>query len=314
MSPAPTLRVERALLRQGVRRLACIDEVGRGALAGPVSVGVTVVDLSVGPAPRGLRDSKLLTGKARQALLPGLRRWPLASAVGHAQSSEIDAAGILGALRVAAARAFAELGDATLADADLALLDGSHDWLRVPQRSDALFPDPRDEAAEQLADLRLLPRTVVTRVRADMSCAGVAAASVLAKCARDAIMVDLDRGHPQYGWAQNKGYSAPEHIAALRRYGTCPLHRLSWNLPGVGESPDGVAVCPDDLGSAPDDPEFAQDDPGFAGDALGLASADREVPPHDLELGAADPDRAAADLEVAVLALGRPGAARSLPG
>jgi ribonuclease HII len=231
-TPSPTLRVERAMLRTGEPVLACIDEVGRGALAGPVTVGVAVVSLETGTAPRGLRDSKLLTPAARLALLPKLRRWPVAHAVGHAGADEVDAVGILAALRVAAARAF---GDLDLRP-ELALLDGSHDWLTPPVEAEALFPDPRAEAASALADLTLLPPRVVTKVKADLTCAGVAAASVLAKCARDAIMIELSGRHPEYGWALNKGYSAPEHVAALREHGPCVLHRRSWNLP-IGDDP-----------------------------------------------------------------------------
>ena len=231
MTQAPTLRVERALLRAGANTLACVDEVGRGALAGPVSVGVVVLDLGVGSAPTGLRDSKLLTPRARRELLPRLRRWPIASAVGHADPYEVDAVGIICALRVAAARAFARLGMAP----DQALLDGNHDWLSVPEEPDALFPDPRRAVGDNLADMSVLPARVRTRVRADLTCAGVAAASVLAKCERDAIMVELAAQHPEYGWALNKGYSAPDHIEALRRHGPTPLHRRSWNLPGTGE-------------------------------------------------------------------------------
>lgn len=229
MSVAPTLRVERSLLRSGATLLACVDEVGRGALAGPVSVGVVVIDLRTGSAPRGLRDSKLLTPRARRELLPRLRRWPIASAVGHADPSEIDVVGIICALRVAAARAFAALPVA----ADVALLDGNHDWLRIPDEPDALFPDPRRTVGDGLADLSVLPPVVHTRVRGDLTCAGVAAASVLAKCERDALMVDLARAHPAYGWALNKGYSAPDHIDALRELGPTMLHRRSWHLPGV---------------------------------------------------------------------------------
>lgn len=243
MTTAPTLRLERALLREGVPAVACVDEVGRGALAGPVSVGVAVVTLDMRTAPQGLRDSKLLTPRARHALLPRLRRWPVAAAVGHAQPDEVDAVGIIAALRVAAARAFAQLGMTV----PIALLDGSHNWLSVPDEPDALFPDPRRAAAEELADHAVLPRRVVTRVRADMTCAGVAAASVLAKCERDALMVELSARHPEYGWALNKGYSAPEHIEALRRHGPCPLHRQSWHLPGLGDDEwaDGAVDCVD---------------------------------------------------------------------
>ena len=97
----PSLRYERELLRGGARWLAAVDEVGRGSLAGPVSVGVVLVDLSVGTAPTGLRDSKLLTPAHREALAPKLRRWAPAWAVGHASAGEIDAYGILPALRLA---------------------------------------------------------------------------------------------------------------------------------------------------------------------------------------------------------------------
>lgn len=225
----PTLRTERALLRTGVPALLCVDEVGRGALAGPVTVGVTVIDLTVRSAPTGLRDSKLLTPRARTALAPRLRRWPVACAVGHAQPEEIDAVGIIAALRVAAARAIVQL-DVRIQDA---LLDGSHNWLTPPDPSEALFPDPREDKAAGLADLTVLPRRVVTKVRADLGCAGVAAASVLAKCERDQLMVELSGKHPEYQWALNKGYSAPEHIEALRVHGPSVLHRLSWQLPGV---------------------------------------------------------------------------------
>ncbi|HKG51820.1 MAG TPA: ribonuclease HII, partial [Actinomycetales bacterium] len=89
----PSLRVERSLLREHCRLLAAVDEVGRGALAGPASVGIVLVDASVRTAPSGVRDSKLLTPAARQALVPRIRRWALASAVGHAGPDEVDAVG-----------------------------------------------------------------------------------------------------------------------------------------------------------------------------------------------------------------------------
>jgi ribonuclease HII len=232
------------MLRDGLAALACVDEVGRGALAGPVSVGVTVVSLDIRTAPAGLRDSKLLSPAARLALLPKLRRWPVGYAVGHAEPEEVDAVGIIAALRVAAARAFATLEDPV----EAALLDGSHDWLSVPEEPAALFPAPRSAAAADLADLSVLPDRVTTRVKADMTCAGVAAASVLAKCERDALMVALSSKHPDYGWAVNKGYSAPDHIEALRRLGPTALHRRSWNLPGVAE--DAVDLTGTRHGSA----------------------------------------------------------------
>ncbi len=128
MAPVPTLRLERQLLRDGVRVLAGMDEVGRGALGGPVSVGVVLVDLTVRSAPVGLRDSKLLTPDARAALAPRIRRWVRGHAVGHASAAEIDARGIIAALRLAGERALAALP----LQPDLVLLDGSHNWLTRP--------------------------------------------------------------------------------------------------------------------------------------------------------------------------------------
>lgn len=236
-TPRPTLRRELALLRAGARVVVGMDEVGRGALAGPVSVGVVAVDLACGPCPAGVRDSKLLTPTARVALLPRLHRWGLARAVGHASPEEIDREGILGALRLAGTRALAGLGP--VADAvDVVLLDGSHDWLTPP----AVAAGEPAAAPGQGAPARPGPARavlpVVTQVKADLTCSSVAAASVLAKCERDALMVALADEHPAYGWSANKGYAAPEHVAALRALGPTALHRRSWRLPGLDGEPE----------------------------------------------------------------------------
>ncbi len=240
-SKAPSLREERRLLRSGHRLVAAIDEVGRGALAGPVTVGVVVVDADTPSAPAGVRDSKLLTPQARTALAPRLRRWAPMYAVGHAGAHEIDRIGIIAALRLAACRALGALP----VRPDCALLDGSHNWLSLPVPAaaslepalfelDVLVERDGEGAVSGVPEVRaeIVPARVVTQIKADLRCAAVAAASVLAKVERDAIMVDLARRHPQYGWELNKGYSAPEHITALRRHGPCDLHRTSWNLPG----------------------------------------------------------------------------------
>lgn len=216
----PTLRLERSLLRGGVRLLACADEVGRGALCGPVTIGMVVITEETRTAPQGVRDSKLLTPAARELLAPKVRRWATAYAVGHASSEEIDEHGIVAGLRLAGHRALAGLG----VRPDLVLLDGNHDYLSVPEQS-GLFGGPPEPVND-------VP-PVITCVKGDLRCAGVAAASILAKTARDAIMLDLAREHPQYGWADNKGYAAPEHVAALRTHGPSPVHRRSWSLPGV---------------------------------------------------------------------------------
>lgn len=210
---SPTLEFEFELLRGGAGLIAGIDEVGRGALAGPVSVGVAVIDGAVGPIPTGLADSKLIPAKKREALVPLLSDWVVAYGVGHAAAPEIDEVGIVAALRRAAIRALAQLP----VTPDIVILDGSHDWL---SRSDDLFaPD----------DGIVVPR-VHMRVKADRDCAVVAAASVLAKVQRDALMRELDTKHPGYGVAGNKGYGSDAHRAAIMTLGATDMHRRSWNL------------------------------------------------------------------------------------
>lgn len=235
MSRAPSLRVERALLRDGVTLLAGMDEVGRGSLSGPVSVGVVCIDLSVKSAPAGLRDSKLLTPAARERLVPRVRRWALSYAVAHASAAEIDAYGIIRALRLAGERALAALP----ARPDLVLLDGNHDWLTPKPLQGELF-----EVAEPPPSGLAVTPPVITRIKADMSCSSVAGASVLAKTERDGLMCALAQRFPQYGWDVNKGYAAPEHRAALLAHGPCEEHRRSWNL--ITRSADGDGVPDDD--------------------------------------------------------------------
>jgi len=222
VSAAPTLRVERSLLRGGVLQLACSDEVGRGALCGPVTIGMVVIDSGTRSAPQGVRDSKLLTPEARQRLAPKIRRWAGAWAVGHASAAEIDEYGVVPALRLAGHRALAQLAEQGAAPG-MVLLDGNHDYLTSPDQ-DVLFGAP--------TLLDAIP-PVVTRIKADLTCAAVAAASILAKTTRDALMLELDAEHPDYGWRENKGYAAPAHIDALGRFGPTPHHRRSWSLPGV---------------------------------------------------------------------------------
>ena len=225
MSPAPgrapRLVVETALLDEGHLVVAGVDEVGRGCLAGPVTVGVVVVDPALGRPPRGLRDSKLLTPRARRALVPRIHRWVLAAGVADATAAEIDAYGLIAALRLAAHRALAALPGLP----DCLLLDGNHDYVTPPGQLalDLVRPAPEP--------VPLVRHPVVrTKVKADLTCASVAAASVLAKASRDAYMVALSCEHPEYGWAVNKGYATPYHRAALRTLGPSPYHRVSWRL------------------------------------------------------------------------------------
>jgi ribonuclease HII len=220
--------------------VASMDEVGRGALAGPVAVGVVVVDVEAlsRRAPAGLRDSKLLTPAQRHALVPRIDRWVLAHAVGQASAQEIDAIGILGALRRAGERALVQIG----MKPNVVLLDGSHNWLnrRAPvqpestlfdMESDSALPMARREDPHPLHDAEYVGAdVVVTKIKADLECAGVAAASVLAKVARDDVMLNLDVLHPEFGWRDNKGYAAAAHREAITRMGPTPWHRQSWRL------------------------------------------------------------------------------------
>lgn len=237
MAHRPDLRHERALLRAGARLVVGMDEVGRGALAGPVTVGAVAVDLSTRACPKGVADSKLLTPLARERLRPALRRWGTARAVGHAAPEEIDAIGIVAALRLAGRRALLGLGVAP----DVVLLDGSHDWLSAPPQDGLFELTPACSGAEATAHAAFDDVVVHTRVKADRTCASVAAASVLAKCERDELMVELAARHPEYGWADNKGYGAPEHLDALRALGPTPLHRRSWRLPACDPVTSAIA-------------------------------------------------------------------------
>lgn len=203
----PTLTVEHELFAAGAPLVIGIDEVGRGAMAGPVMVGVCAISAGVTEFPAGLRDSKLVSEKKRGALDPLVRAWGV-TAVGEASAVEIDELGITACLGLAAKRALIELHEAGVSvGTSTVLLDGAHDWLN-PALSSKL--------------------RVITRVKADQDCAAVAGASIVAKVTRDALMVQLDAEHPEYGWASNKGYGAAVHMEAIRTLGTTPYHRQSW--------------------------------------------------------------------------------------
>lgn len=210
----PSLRVEKQLLGAGRVTVIGMDEVGRGAIAGPVAVGVAAVTVDIGRVPQGLADSKLLTAARREALDPVVRRWTR-TAVGMASASVVDEQGIVPALGQAGAAALGSLvADGLSLDGAVVVLDGSFDWLTraVPVTLRA----PSD------------PLEVVVRVKADRDCASVAAASVVAKVARDALMVAAHDEAPHYAWASNKGYGSTAHYEAIRAVGAHRLHRTSW--------------------------------------------------------------------------------------
>lgn len=227
-SAPPTLRFERSILRGGVALLAAADEVGRGALCGPVSIGMVAISERTGTAPQGVRDSKLLSAPARQALVPKVQRWAEAWSVGHASPAEIDQFGMTAALRIAGHRALAGLG----VEIGHVLLDGNHDYLSLPSQ-EGLFGDPE-------WTVRVPP--VTTRIKGDLTCAAVAAASILAKTERDRIMTGLDVDFPGYGWAENKGYASPVHLEALGRLGFSEHHRQSWTIAGISGRPGPADV------------------------------------------------------------------------
>ncbi len=181
---------------QRIVLVAGVDEAGRGPLAGPVVAAAVILD----PARqvRGLRDSKVLSPERREELAVRIRERAIAWATGSADVAEIDRLNILHATMLAMRRAVEALGVVP----EEALVDGN----RCPA-------------------LACRTRAIV---KGDRDVKAISAASILAKTTRDALLVELDRAYPQYGFAQHKGYGTPEHLAALQRHGPCPLHRRSF--------------------------------------------------------------------------------------
>jgi ribonuclease HII len=191
--------IERELAAHGLSRVAGVDEVGRGAWAGPVTVCAAVVRPGFPSPPSGLTDSKLLSAARRSSVASELLSWVEAYAIGSASHEEIDAAGMIVALRRAAHRAL----DALPVRPDAVLLDGPHNYIGPPWQ-------------------------VRCEVKADLRSVSVAAASVIAKVHRDSLMASLDDGAP-WAFAENAGYPSPAHQAALASLGPSPWHRLSWS-------------------------------------------------------------------------------------
>ena len=177
-----------------------VDEVGRGALAGPVAAGAFffTAEQVVG-MPLGLKDSKLVPEARRAPLALEVSTWGV-SRVGLSPAEEIDRRGIMPALTSAVAQAINDHGFAN----PVVLLDGSSNFL---------------------ANLGL---KVVTRTKADRDCASVAAAAISAKVARDNLMVELAKIYPGFGWEENKGYASEKHIAAIKELGPSAEHRKTW--------------------------------------------------------------------------------------
>jgi ribonuclease HII len=196
MRQPPDFDFERAALIRGVLRVAGVDEVGRGPLAGPVTAAA--VRLNPERIPAGLRDSKQLTAHRREVLAAELVEVAQV-AVAHASVAEIAQLNILRASQLAMERAVAMLDPAP----DHLLIDGT------------MIPAGLQGRAEAI-------------VRGDARALSIAAASIVAKVARDRIMVDLAQQYPGYGWDHNAGYPTPEHLKALRDLGVTPVHRRSF--------------------------------------------------------------------------------------
>ncbi len=190
---------ESALIALGYSYVAGIDEVGRGPLAGPVVVGLVVFPPGIkGRWLRSVRDSKLLSRKEREDVLPRIRTASLAAVTGMSSAREIDDLGIVPATRLAIERALGSmplLPQYLLVDAlDLPNID-------IPQKS---------------------------IVHGDARCLSIAAASIVAKIERDQLMIEADERYPGYSFAANKGYGTAEHLRALESHGPCEIHRFSF--------------------------------------------------------------------------------------
>lgn len=201
LPPAPNFEFEVALWGQGYCKVAGVDEAGRGSLAGPVAAGALVFpnDARLLPILIGVRDSKQMTPQSRSYWAERLKEVSLAWGVSFASAEEIDALGIVPATRLAACRAVRSLN----IEPDHLLID----YLEMPE----------------------LPIPQTSLVKGDMRSLSIAAASVLAKTGRDALMGELEAQYPGYGLARHKGYATPDHCAALERLGPSPIHRLSFS-------------------------------------------------------------------------------------
>jgi len=188
--------VEDLLTRYGFTRIAGVDEVGRGCLAGPVVAAAVILDTRC--AIPGVDDSKCLTAAERERVADAIRASSLASAVVQISPDVIDRINILEATRLAMAQALAQLRPSP----DCALIDA----VKLPGIT---FP--------------CLPL-----IRGDSVSYAIACASILAKVERDRMMVRLHETYPHYGFASHKGYGVAEHLQALETYGPCPIHRLTY--------------------------------------------------------------------------------------
>lgn len=213
----PSLRFERELWDAGHTYVVGMDEVGRGAWAGPLTVGAAVLPRD--KRVNGVRDSKMLSEKERERLFDRIGEWCVTWAVGHASHEECDALGMSAAQKLAARRAL----DGLSVPVDKVLLDGNWDFV---------------------GDGR-----TIKLVKGDARCLSIAAASILAKVSRDRIMRNEAVHFPGYDFDRNKGYPCPNQKAALRGMGPTSIHRRTWvfmdHLPWGPKTPDETVAAPD---------------------------------------------------------------------
>jgi ribonuclease HII len=199
--------IEEQTYARGYKRIAGLDEVGRGPLAGPVVAAAVV--FRRGFSHPDIKDSKLLSASQREKLVPIIRRQAMGWGIGVVEVEEIDRINILNASLQAMVQALAELRPPP----DCLLIDGNR-----------MIPGKLFDGKEAF---RVRPHQK-TIIKGDQLCVSIAAASIIAKVTRDALMVKLDEQYPEYGFARHKGYSSVAHLEALRRYGPSPVHRRSF--------------------------------------------------------------------------------------
>ncbi len=195
---APTRKIEQELWARGHETVVGIDEVGRGAWAGPLMVGAAILPRD--KRVQNVRDSKLLTERDRERLFDRIADWCVTWSVGAVSQAECDEMGMADAQRLACRRAI----DGLAVEPDVAVSDGKWDFV-----------------SPTVANVEM-------RVKADRNCLSVAAASILAKVVRDRQMRQLAESYPNWSFDTNKGYPCPVHKSALVAYGPSAIHRRTW--------------------------------------------------------------------------------------
>jgi ribonuclease HII len=205
MKQLPTNELEKMLLQEGVKYIAGVDEAGRGPVAGPVTVAAVVfpfqrIGYLAGEAIKNVRDSKQIPEAERESLAATVKESALAFSIAHVPNEKIDSINILNATRLAVSRAI----DTLKIKPQVILIDGKF--------------------------LNLKNFTCISIVKGDVNVFSIAAASILAKTSRDALMREYAREFPHYFFEKNKGYLTTDHLQAIRDHGFSPIHRRSFSI------------------------------------------------------------------------------------